>query len=116
MYLIHFTDGDYTGLGLTEEELERYREMAKEAPEMFGDESLLDVGNPLTDYLIHRCNGIFVAEAGAGYPENYSKLLAGMVGTNPLLDKKLRFTSFTDEEIDAGQGARIKETLVHWFK
>ncbi len=117
LYLIHFTDGDYSELGgLTEKELEEFRKMAEEEPEIFGDENLLEIGNPLTDYLIHRCNGIFVVEAGAGYEENYSGLLEKMVGADPSLDKKLRFVSYTEDEIGSGQGEKIKETLVHLFK
>ncbi|MBS3116306.1 DUF444 family protein [Candidatus Woesearchaeota archaeon] len=126
-YLVHFTDGDAEGVQVTEEQIEFYKEMAKEDPGMLEGLEIPPVGDPLTDFLIPRCSAIFVCEAGA--PKryhyywkgrfnsgNYSNLLERIVRTDPKLEQKIRCVSFDDEEIEAGQGEKIQETLEWWFK
>lgn len=116
LYLIHFTDGDGHGMEITEEYVEDYERWIRRNPGLEKRFQAPKAGNPLADFLVDRCNAIFVCEAGAYSRENYSKLLQNLVEIRPSLDAKIRCVSFTEEEIEEGKGEKIKETLLHWFK
>lgn len=124
LYLVHLTDGDCRELEFSEKEIKRYEEIAKKRP---GEISIAEIySNPLTNFLIRRSNAIFVCEAGANYGNyglngdsytgNYSGYLQKLMKQNHSLKKKVRVVSHTDEDIVNGQGLKIKETLLNWFK
>ena len=117
LYLTHFTDGDCYGIEFTEEDLKEYKGMLEQYKSygMEMEEEEVEIGNPLTDFFIPRSSAIFVCEAGAYYGNNnYSRTLKKLIQTNPDLEKKIRVISHNDK--DAKDGAKIKETLMHWFK
>jgi hypothetical protein len=103
LYLIHFTDGDYSGLTLGEK-----------------------AANPLTDCLLGRCNGMFVCEAGPYYgheesedfarPRNYSFHLRRLIDAAPPLRKRVRYASFVEKEIRDCAKQKAMETLRNWFR
>ena len=127
VYLIQFTDGDCRGLEVSPEELEWHQQMARQYPEIYSLEEMPGTGNSLTDFLIPRSSAIFVCEAGAYYEHsfswkgksvngNYSSFLERLIEARPVLEQKVRFVSYTEEEVREAPGQRVKETLLNWFK
>ncbi len=133
VYLVHFTDGDCHGMEFSKEEMDHYAGLADEFPDLgifadiFQDTK---TPNPLTTYLIPRCNAVFVCEAGdwssgAGTSRykvsgvNLRGSYAGMLNRFerkwPGIHSKLRWVSYRTDDVYSKSGELLHDTLQEWF-
>lgn len=126
-FVIHFTDGDCQGLNVTSEQVEDYRRQMEEfrkyaeengesLEDFFDFQNEPEAGNVLTDYLLKRCNCLFVCEAGRYYGDNnYTELLKRLQEQEEELKRKIRFAGFSDKVVNKQMHKALLRTLRIWF-
>lgn len=107
LYLIHLTDGDAHGIDTTISSLKRTKE---------GVRNSLQSGSILTDSILSAFNCVYVVEAGAFYGSaNFSTYLGRLAKLDSEISRRLRFTTYNKEQIDADPKSWLSATMRTFF-